>query len=86
MRTLTIILILCSSFCNQGQLVPGKIYLNEVKTIADPIMGAKRLDLYIPTIQNLRVGVVANQTSTINEKHLVDVLIEQQIDVKMVFA
>ena len=86
MRTLTLLLILLTSFCNQGQLVPGKIYINEVQTIADPIVGAERLDLYIPAIQNLRVGVVANQTSTIDKKHLVDVLLEQQIDVKMVFA
>ena len=42
--------------------------------------------MYLPKIQNLRVGVVANQTSTIDNKHLVDVLLEQQIDVKVVFA
>lgn len=48
--------------------------------------GAERTELYIPFLQNKSVGVLVNQTSTINESHLVDSLIALNIDVKVIFA
>lgn len=41
---------------------------------------------YIPLLKNKRVAVVANATAVINGKHLVDLLLENQIQIKKIFA
>ena len=48
--------------------------------------GAERSDLYLPLLQNKRVGLVVNQTSVVDSIHLVDFLRIHQIDVRMIFA
>ncbi|WP_179351726.1 exo-beta-N-acetylmuramidase NamZ family protein [Winogradskyella vidalii] len=61
------------------------------------IIGANRTELYLPKLKNKRVGVVANQTSVIFKSentlfkndhniHIVDSLLELNIDIKKVFA
>lgn len=56
------------------------------------IVGANRLNDYLPLLKGKRVGIVANQTSVIfkttndNYTHLVDSLVALNIDVKKVFA
>ncbi len=56
------------------------------KTDADIDVGAERLDLYLESLSDKKVGVVANQTSTVYGAHLVDTLIALEIDVKKVFS
>lgn len=48
--------------------------------------GAYQLEEYIPLLEGKRVGLVVNQTSIINNTHLVDTLISLNIDIKKVFA
>jgi len=48
--------------------------------------GAEQLNAYLPLLQGKKVGVVANHTSVIGDKHLVDVLLERKIDVIRIFA
>ena len=48
--------------------------------------GAEQLDSYIPQLQNKKVGFMGNQTSIVGEQHIVDVLIENKVDLKFVFA
>lgn len=58
------------------------------------IVGANRTGVYLPFLENKKVGVVANQTSVIfrgdaeskNYIHLVDSLLSLNVDVKKVFA
>ena len=50
------------------------------------IAGAERTELYFPFIKKKNVAVVANPTSVIGSKHLVDSLIGSKIKVKCVFA
>jgi len=54
------------------------------------IVGANRLNSYLPLLKNKRIGVVANQTSVIfkenNYTHIVDSLVSLNIDVQKVFA
>lgn len=47
---------------------------------------AELLDEYIPLLKNKKVGLVANHTSLVGEKHLLDVLIENDINVMKVYA
>ncbi|MFM7218596.1 MAG: exo-beta-N-acetylmuramidase NamZ domain-containing protein [Bacteroidota bacterium] len=51
-------------------------------------VGADRVEKYLPLIRSKRVAVVANQTSRVscNSLHLVDFLVKEQIDVRVVFA
>jgi len=55
------------------------------------VVGANNLDMYLPLIKGKRIAVVANQTSVIFKgkgqyTHLVDSLLELNINVKKVFA
>jgi len=52
------------------------------------VVGADQFSLYSELLQNKSVGVVANQTSRVddNSKHLVDFLVEKNIRLKKVFA
>lgn len=49
-------------------------------------VGAEQMADYLPLLKNKRVGLVVNQTSMVGNSHLVDALIEQQIDVRTIFA
>ncbi|MBV1924551.1 MAG: DUF1343 domain-containing protein [Flavobacteriaceae bacterium] len=51
-------------------------------------VGADRSDKYLPLLKNKKVGIVANQTSMLSEEniHLVDFLVEQDIQLIKVFA
>lgn len=54
-----------------------------------PRVGAERADLYLPLLQGKRIGLVGNQTSILpqsNNKHVVDFLLENGIQVKKVFV
>ncbi len=50
------------------------------------VVGAEQTYLYLPLLQNKKVGVVANHTSMINQVHLVDSLLKLKIDIKKVFS
>ena len=52
-----------------------------------PLTGAAQPQLYLPLLQGKKVGVVSNQTSILPEQqHLVDFLLENDIDVVKVFV
>jgi uncharacterized protein YbbC (DUF1343 family) len=53
---------------------------------AKPIPAAHLTHLYVPAIQNLKVALVVNQTSTIYNKHLVDSLLKLGIHIEKIFA
>ena len=59
---------------------------NPVKTIKDIKMGADRTSEYLPLLKGKAVAVVANQSSTIKNTHLVDSLISLGVNVKKVFC
>ncbi len=48
--------------------------------------GAERVEQYLGLLENKRVGVVANHTTTIGDTHLVDSLLSLGIDVVRVFV
>lgn len=51
-------------------------------------VGAERFDILLPLLQNKRVALLVNQTSTVgkNQTHLLDALIAKGVDVVCVFA
>ncbi len=50
------------------------------------IVGAERSDQYLEHFRGKRVGVVVNHTSMVGEVHLVNFLLENNIDITVVFA
>ncbi len=50
------------------------------------IVGAKQLDLYISELKNKKIALVVNQTSMVDNTHLVDTLISLGITIKKIFA
>ena len=53
----------------------------------DAVVGAMRTEKYLPMLENKRVGVVANQTSIMdNGTHLIDTLLSRGVNVVRIFT
>ncbi|MFT6702042.1 MAG: hypothetical protein ACJAUM_001912, partial [Pseudomonadales bacterium] len=48
--------------------------------------GSEQLAAYLPLLQDKKVGLLINQTSVTSQGHLLDVLLQKNIDVTMLFA
>jgi uncharacterized protein YbbC (DUF1343 family) len=72
-------------FINLGcnQIISQKTELTEAETVVN---GSSQLELYVPDIQNKRVGLAANQSSIIHQTHLLDTLLKLGVDVKCIFT
>lgn len=74
-----------------------KVEISEAQSISKSqtstcpiVLGAEQKDLYLPLLKDHKVGVVTNQTGVIPSqnawKHLVDFLLEQNIEVVKIFS
>ena len=52
----------------------------------EAIVGASRMELYLPSLKDKNVAVIANQTSIFNNTHLVDTLLTKGIHLKKIFT
>lgn len=50
------------------------------------ILGVEQTERYLPLLAGKRVGVVVNQTSMLQQQHLVDYLLSQNVKVHRIFA
>ncbi len=50
------------------------------------VLGAERTESYLPIINTKKVAIIANQTSMINQTHLVDSLLRRGVNVVKVFS
>ncbi len=50
------------------------------------VTGAERIADYLPMLRNKQVAIVANQTSVVEQTHLVDTLLSLGVNIKCVFA
>ncbi len=55
-------------------------------TSREIIVGAAQPDVYLPLVKSEKVAVVANQTSMVNGRHLIDQLLAERVHVVKVFA
>ncbi|MES2380391.1 MAG: DUF1343 domain-containing protein [Bacteroidota bacterium] len=53
---------------------------------AQIVLGAARLSTYLPLLKNKKVGLVVNQSSVLNQTHLVDTLISLRVNVSTLFS
>lgn len=70
---------------SQSQSV-AKVVSHKIITQKDVKVGAEQFSKYEPLLKNKRVGIIANQTSVINNMHLVDFLLEKKINISKVFS
>ena len=59
-------------------------YANDAKRAI--AVGAEQFALYLPQLKNKRVGLVVNQTSLVEQTHLVDSLLAKNINISKIFA
>jgi len=65
---------------------PKKNLLNIDGVSAKIKTGADQMDIYLSLLGNKNIAIVANQTSVIRGKHLVDTLLSRGIKIKKIFA
>ena len=67
---------------NTQQLVQATID----KPTAEILSGAERISVYLPMLRGKKLGIFANQTSTVGNSHLVDTLIKLGMDIRVIFG
>ncbi len=75
-KTLLIILLLCSILLVQAQGATEKRV----------IVGAEQTQAYLPILKNKRVAIFSNHTGMVGNKHLLDVLLENKVNVVAIFS
>lgn len=61
----------------------NELFLNNVYQTQG---AASRIDAYVPYLENKKIGIVANQSSVVNGKHLVDTLLSLNIKIVKIFT
>lgn len=49
-------------------------------------VGAEQIDRYLPNIQDKNIAIVANHTSLVGNRHLVDTLLSLKVNIKRIFC
>ncbi|MDX1685303.1 MAG: DUF1343 domain-containing protein [Saprospiraceae bacterium] len=82
--SLLLIFVSCGSDQSRTSGIPVIPVNNTISTGITP--GAAQLPLYVPKLEGLRCGVVVNQSSVIEEVHLIDTLRQLEINVVKIFV
>lgn len=61
-------------------------YQSQNPTFNAPTVGANRFYLYLDSLKGKKVGLVGNQTSLVDNTHLVDTLLSKKINIVKVFS
>lgn len=70
-----------------GMLACQSLALNAAETAASALQtGAEQLPRYLPLLKGKRVGLLVNQTSLVKNQHLVDVLLQHDVNIVSIFA
>ncbi len=67
---------------SHNSFVPNATLLGNERVV----VGAEKIDQYLPLLEGKRVGFVVNQTSRIGEQHLIDTLFSRGVLVTRIFA
>ena len=77
------VILFSMSTCNESKKEETNEKIEEPKPI---IVGAEQPELYLDSLKGKRVGLVVNPSSLVKNKHLVDFLLENKVNVKKIFA
>lgn len=82
------LLIGCNSVAVNTESSP--VNETETKNVEPKIqklkVGAAQTDLYFPILKGKKIALVVNQTSTFQETHLVDTLVQAGMNIQLIFA
>jgi hypothetical protein len=69
-------------------IISFNLYTQEIVLLTDNEItsGARQSEKYIPLLVGKNVGVIANPTSLIGKKHLIDTLLSLKVNVKKIFS
>ena len=82
--TVSLLLLPCVSLAESNTSSGHK--RTEISFQKQIIVGAEQIQYYLPMLKKKRVGLVVNQTSIVGNRHLVDTLIANNINVQAIFA
>lgn len=86
-KTLYLLILLNLSCYAKENTRNTKITSNQAKNKTKKvIVGAERITQYIHLLKDKNIALVVNQTSRIQEEHIVDVLLKENINIKTIFA
>ena len=57
-----------------------------VQTSGEVVMGAARTSEYVPLLKGKRVALLSNQTGMVGDKHTLDLMLEQGVNVVTIFS
>lgn len=78
--------LLLNACAQPAQVTEEEVIKQESAQVTAPRPAAYLTKKYVPQLLGKRIIIVANQTSTVGERHLVDTLLALGVDVKAVFA
>ncbi|TMI63480.1 MAG: DUF1343 domain-containing protein [Bacteroidetes bacterium] len=84
MKILLAFLSFTISCCCVAQPIPNPNMYDE--SIPRIIPAAERINVYLPFLKGKKVGVFANHTSMVGNKHLVDTLLKLGVDIRVAFG
>lgn len=64
----------------------GIIPMEEHRQDEEFALGAESLDEYLPLLEGKRVGLLSNQTGMVGDKHTLDILVENGVNVTTIFS
>ena len=78
----TLVLTAAASATVTASETPGDL----LETSGQVVVGAARTDVYIPQLKGKRVALFSNHTGMVGDKHTLDILLENGIDVRCIFS
>lgn len=78
-----------SVLCGCAQSSPAKMSSSDAtlsKSSETLVLGAERMDDYLPLLNGKAVGLLVNHTSMVGHSHLVDTLLARGVQVKRIFS
>ncbi|MDW8295528.1 MAG: DUF1343 domain-containing protein, partial [Raineya sp.] len=71
----------------EKSIYSSELRKNEKTSLQTQIrVGAEQLELFLPEIQQKKVALVVNHSALVQGKHLVDVLLDKDVQIQKVFA
>src|SRR5438034_5573172 len=86
MKPITVILSLFIFLQNCFAQNNSQPATSEQQSVTRIIPGAERINVYLPLIKGKRIGILANQTSSVGKTHLIDTLLKEGVDIKIIFG
>ncbi len=62
------------------------VVLGAVGMMAQVLVGAAQPDRYVPMLQGQKIGLYSNHTGMVGDKHTLDIMLENGLDVRTIFS